>query len=822
MSRPVSWASGLLLALTIAGVVVWPWLDPRFSYYVDDGFYHALRLAVFDHLLRRGTLFPRWWPDLGLGYGYPLLNYYSPGIYYLGELFHLLGASTYRALHLVAICSALLGAAGAYLLGGVLFRSPLAALVAAGVYVCAPYPFVTNLYNRSAFPEAMGLGLLPWLLAAGWLAVHRRSPLAVLGLAGALAVSVLMHSLSALIGAGLLVLWLPAALLDVPRSERRPAARVVLAGVGLGLALCAFFWMPAFFEQNAIYTELGRIGNLAYSRWLFDPLRPTPNPVDMAVPEPYWISKGTPFDLHWIYPHATSGLSGPAKPSLAQAVFWLASPLAGLLGWLGLRSRQAERGAHLDGGPAKRGDQPSPNWHPFPRAVLILTSALTPVLWFLNTTWSTVIWQVAPLLSILQFPWRLLGAFSLTLACFGAGIYAWLARRGQQQWVLAALLVVFVAVNALGQRPSAGRIGDPASLPPMHAQLRSTEDEKLAAGTTSGGEFLPRSVTVLEPLAARRGGKTAYEAPFPSGGWIAGRVWPYAGEVDVQQVWETPSWTEARVDVAGSAPAEVAFRTLVFPGWRAYVDGWPSSLRPAPFDPASGIGHGFAIVSVPPGEHRVQLALGPTVWRVLGTLLSIAGLGALTAVPLRLAVASRPRLARRLGVATCVTAALLGTAFLAAGLLPLWRPPGRTTPAAAAVILDLANAVRSGQGVQIVAPDGNAAGAFVSVREQTIGGHRRRWLYMHPPSQVAVQLDVPARAVFQAGLGLDPRGWNEPGADGVRFILEATDHRGVRRTLLDETVQPQTRAADQGWRFTLVDLGAYAGQRIALTLRTEG
>ncbi|MDQ3699442.1 MAG: hypothetical protein M3442_00805, partial [Chloroflexota bacterium] len=225
---------GLALSLALAGVVVWPWLDPRFSYYVDDGVTHAMRLALFDHLLRRGEWFPRWWPDLGLGYGYPLLNYYSPGVYYLGEVFHLLGVSTYRALHLVAICSALLGAAGAFVLGAVVFRSAPAAVVLAGAYVGAPYPFVTNLYNRSAFPEALGLGVLPWLLTAGWVAVQRPSSLSRMSLAVALAGLVLVHSLTALIGAGLLALWLGAALLDLPPARRGGGARAAVVGVGLG------------------------------------------------------------------------------------------------------------------------------------------------------------------------------------------------------------------------------------------------------------------------------------------------------------------------------------------------------------------------------------------------------------------------------------------------------------------------------------------------------------------------------------------------------------------------------------------------------------
>ena len=47
---------------------------------------------------------------------------------------------------------------------------------AAVVYALAPYPFLSNLYARGAIPEALALGMLPWLLAAVWRAAHEPDP----------------------------------------------------------------------------------------------------------------------------------------------------------------------------------------------------------------------------------------------------------------------------------------------------------------------------------------------------------------------------------------------------------------------------------------------------------------------------------------------------------------------------------------------------------------------------------------------------------------------------------------------------------------------
>jgi hypothetical protein len=808
------WALGLALAVGAGVAVFAPWLNPRFDYLVDDGWNHAMRAGAFDAVFRRGELYPRWWPDLAMGYGYPMLYYYSPGIYYLAEVFQLAGVSTYRSLHLVALTAAVLGAAGAYVLGAVSFRQPLAGLVLAVAYVAAPYPFVTNLYNRGAFPEAMGLALLPWVLTAGTVAVLRRRPLAVLALGALLAGLVLVHSLTALAGAGVLVLWIGATLADAPAGTRRDGALRAGAGIALGAALSAGFWLPVLLEQGAVHTELASGGTLSFRPWLFDPLSPGPIEPVIDTPAPFRLSGG-PIDLNWVYPHANAQVPGPVKPGLAQVLFLAVAVGAWLPVWLGRRTGRPEAAGSATAG----GALPAP--FPVARAWLCLVLGLA--CWLLNTTWSDVIWETAPLLHVLQFPWRLYGPFSLALAFTGTAVFAWLSRHGRQQWLLALFLVTFVAVNGRAGHPLDGRLSfDAGGWGSFASRLRGQEGEFVWSGTLSGGEFLPRSVLLPEEKPPRWSWKGAFEARYPSGGWIAGRVWPLDPAVEVHQVWDRPTWTAARVAVAGDAAARVGFRTFVFPGWRAYVDGRPVALAPAPFDDGVGLGHGFAVVTVPPGEHDVQIALGSTAPRTAGALLAVAGLGG--AAVFGLGAVGRPNPARRRRARRAVYAgvALAALAVLGRDLWPAWRAPGRPGPSTAGIVLDVNAAVREGRGARIGSPDGGKLGSFVDVRDETIGGRRRTWLYMHPPSEVQVQVDVPPDAVFQAGLGVDPVGWEEKDADGVRFLLEVIDASGGRQTLLDEVVQPQVRPQDRGWRFAEVGLGAYAGQRVTLSLRTEG
>ena len=115
-----------------------------------DGPLHVLRLVLFDHHIRQGNLFPRWMPELFRGLGYPLLNFYSPFVYYLLEFFYFVGqdiASAFAAAYAILLLAA---GAGMYLFALSVFGSQRrwAALVAATAYMYAPY-LLTNLYIRA-------------------------------------------------------------------------------------------------------------------------------------------------------------------------------------------------------------------------------------------------------------------------------------------------------------------------------------------------------------------------------------------------------------------------------------------------------------------------------------------------------------------------------------------------------------------------------------------------------------------------------------------------------------------------------------------------
>jgi hypothetical protein len=69
------------------------------------------------------------------------------------------------------------------------------------------------------------------------------------------------------------------------------------------------------------------------------------------------------------------------------------------------------------------------------------------------------------------------------------------------------------------------------------------------------------------------------------------------------------------VQVVASTPVTLQFYTYDYPGWQVRLDDQPVPHRPEP-------PYGLITVDVPAGEHIVQLRMGNTPPRLLGTLLS--------------------------------------------------------------------------------------------------------------------------------------------------------------------------------------------------------
>ncbi len=464
-----------------------------------DALIHLYRVAQLEWMTRDGAPFSRWAPDIALGYGVPLFNYYAPLLYYLALIPRLLGAELSQALVWVLVASTLLGAAGAALWMRDLF-GPRAAAISAAAFACAPY-FAFNLYQRGAYAEQLALCLAPlmfWVIGRATTAAHGgaadfgaadfgasrwRIALAVL-----FALLLLSHNISALVLTPLLFGY--AALLHPRVNGRLPPAWPWMA---LGIGIAASFWLPALVERDLV--QIAR----TYTSPAFD----------------YRLNFLNASELFALPRAVQTGEIGFAVTrSVSLPITALA--FAGLA--LGLRTAGVARRIAVAA------------------AMLAIASAM------MTLPLSQPLWDAAaPALRFVQFPWRFLGLFGLATVPLLA-----LALARAHPLLQAAAITGMVAYAA------------PWQLPDFHPQPIARDVASLNAFERSwgliglgAGEYVPATVTEMPKEVAR-----AERIRVPEGvlrSWRRGREsWhfdldsatPFTATLDV---FAFPGW-QARID----------------------------------------------------------------------------------------------------------------------------------------------------------------------------------------------------------------------------------------------------------------------------------
>ncbi len=579
---------GLLLALALGLFAASPFLVRPGLPRKTDAELHVYRAAELQHILRQGVFYPRWAPNLYLGYGYPIFNYYAPLTYYLANLCALMpGLTIVGGVKAIFVLGLLLAAMGSYLLARNLF-GPAAGVIAAASFTFAPYIVFVDPHARGDLAEHFAICLLPLTFCF----FHRlmTSPSArrwpLLGSVLTLAAVVFSHNLLGLVTGGLLAAyWLWQLIFGTEKSHTGWGA---LAFV-LAAALIAFFWLPFLLERSAVKLDVIGPGHFDFRRHFLS-LR------EML---------GSSQRVDW-------GAVGPRfRHNLGMAQWVLALPSIGVL--LGFGGIGASSGI--------------PESKPGQRARFTLAYfALAGLgLIFLMVPLSKVVWESVPVMPYMQFPWRLLGPANLMLAVCAAGA-ATLLPVGA--WWREPLLAVGLAVVLALALPL-------LYPPPWEAEFGGTtpadsirwEWENSALGTTSTGDFLPTEAaqTRMHPEASLI---TSYETSGPVDKVNRATL---PDDTTVKVVEHGP--LQDRLSVSTTEPFLLRLYTFYFPGWHAYVDGEEVEIE-------MGRPEGFITFWVPAGEHEVLVRFEDTPPRIIGWAISAVGLVSLI-VALILAPADR-------------------------------------------------------------------------------------------------------------------------------------------------------------------------------------
>ena len=808
--------AGLILAI-LATLWAWgPLIDPTVSVWrTFDAPNHMIRTHFLMELIPKGEWFPRWFPQQFGGYGYPTLNFYAPLTYYLTASLSMVlpGRSAIEAAYVtVLVVASVAVVTGTYALGWVLWRHGPAALLMAVSVAYGPYVLQANLFVAGSVPQVFGHALMMWLLTAVhelWRPVpgcawsRRRS---WWGTSASVALLLMTHGVSALIGGVLASGWV--AVLFLRQPDWRALARTTSAAVS-GALLTAFSWFPALVDTSFVQTERMQLGALNFRNWFIRWPGYQPPLWGLQERSPYTI--GFPVDLHFAYSNI---LTGPMRLSLVQSVV-----LLGGLAYLTWRIWKRAGVAR----PA------SPVIFP-----VVFGSVVAVVLYANQFDWAVAVWEAHLILQMIQMPTRLFGPIAFAVALVLGGTVAALPRSGWMTMVTTALLALLMGASGTASRTIF--VGEA----PYDTVSDAVVDDLEARGpgnTASTNEFLPRTADFKTWHEGEARGFWLYDRMFPDAGWVAGLVMPWAGQVAVRGVSQGGLAWVADVSVTSESDSGgggvLAFHQLAFPGWRAWVDGRPVAIEAAPLIASQAISPGFILVAVPAGDHRVSVRFGADGPRIASAVVSA---GVVTVIALGVWLRSR-RLGKML-VATTIATSASALCFVWLGTRP---PDSRLGGIGVAlkplVVSSVIGNVLDGT-AEVHSPTGASRGLeqFVDVRSLVVtaqdrplrdtGAMPRRWLYTHPPTTVAMAVDVPLvvderRPYLQTAIVMDPRMWEASLGDGVRYSVLVENAQQVVVTLVDEVVNPRAYGDQRRWVDVLVPLDRWAGERIRLEFKTD-
>ena len=532
------------LAIVLAAAVL---CLPMFLYGAPNGHsieYNLVWLREFSEQLLEGDVYPRWLVDMNRGAGSPVFFFYGSLPFYICSAGGLLCPSCKAVVQLGIGEWLLLALSGLSFFHFARHRFDLApAVCGALLYMALPYHFEIDLWRRQAIGELATYIWMPLILHY----VDRLSndEDVVGGLAVAYALLVFSHLPTALLFSVCLGFYVP---LLLWRGDWRLFLARFAAGIALGLLLAGIYLVPALFAEQYISTK---------KLWT-----------------PY-------FDFHrWFFPLARS-----TDSLFTERLFLvlLLTTLIFALAWL----NALRLGRRLGAAVRLRAIVP---WLVF-----------VALAWFLMTPLSRWLWETAPLLWKVQFPWRI--AVVLDIATAIALLYSlqalWRFRDGP------SLLVVGLTVAVMGYGLYSGR--------DVVGNLDALENPGFLAGRDAA---VNRGVDA--PEYAPAWSNTFADDPK---GEIATmrRVWVEPGKGEVKVLEWQPRHIVMAVNLRETA--ELKVRQFYFPGWEAEQMDRELDLKIEPSVPA-----GLLDITAPAGSYRIALRLQPLRQELIGTAISALGL----------------------------------------------------------------------------------------------------------------------------------------------------------------------------------------------------
>ena len=149
-----------IIILLFAGLISIPLMNSDFNIYADDGIQHIARLMGTSQSISEGQVIPVIMSGFCNNFGYSWNIFYSPLTAYIPSIFSIFTASFELMLKLFIVLIAIASGIAMYEFVTKVTKNRYAGLLAAAIYVFAPYR-LTDMYMRMAISELASFVFIP-------------------------------------------------------------------------------------------------------------------------------------------------------------------------------------------------------------------------------------------------------------------------------------------------------------------------------------------------------------------------------------------------------------------------------------------------------------------------------------------------------------------------------------------------------------------------------------------------------------------------------------------------------------------------------------
>lgn len=507
----------LCAALLIAAAL--PLFQSGFFPIHDDQ--QIARLHELDLALRGGQFPPRWVPDLGFGFGYPLFIFYPPLVYYLGEVFHLTGFSLIDSTKIVIGLGFILSFGFMYLWIKNRFGKS-AGLFSATLYTYAPY-HALDIYVRGALAEFFSFALIPAVFWSSDKLSEKRTVFHAILVGIFLSLLILTHNLTALPFAFFFGVYAVYLLVSSKKKKRVMVLFIISGLVAIGLS--AYFWIPAIMEKQYTLVDSILTKELANYKLHFVYLRQ------------FWNSP-------WGYGGSLYGLEDGLSFQIGKLHI-----ISVLLSIVLLIFMVIKRNVNLKGAI-------------FPLILLFLFGISI----FMASFYGESVWNFLQFLAYIQFPWRFLLFTAVFSSALGGFLIYSLEKLLPQKivFLIAGIMTLAVIATTLPYfKPQ-------RQLDVKDSHYLDNQDIEWRVSDSSY-EYVPKQIaTKLSGANTTKLDIEKNEIPKKS-------FEPLTDGLNVLEITNNPQAKKYRVSGEGGI---LKINSYYFPGWRAFIDGKEVKINP--------------------------------------------------------------------------------------------------------------------------------------------------------------------------------------------------------------------------------------------------